>query len=206
MQLLYPLSQQSTASPFNDKDTFWLDDPRAFFTDTQHMVKIIPDQSMTLVEQLNTVFRFALYFSIVVIFVRQNITALFFAFFIAFFTIVIRYYDTQKNVSRKKVLEHMNVKDDPYSGHCIKPTPDNPFMNVKLSDYKQFPNRPPACDITKPSVKKKVHDAFYKGKPQDIEDIYDKRMNDRQFYTMPSTQIPNDQKQFAEWLYKRNDE
>ena len=37
---------------------------------------------------------------------------------------------------------------------------------------------------------------------QDVDDLFGRYNSQRQFYTMPSTTVPNDQKSFAEWLYK----
>ena len=34
-----------------------------------------------------------------------------------------------------------------------------------------------------------------------MNDIYNNRNSQRQYYTMPNTQIPNDQTSFARWLY-----
>jgi hypothetical protein len=38
---------------------------------------------------------------------------------------------------------------------------------------------------------------------RETDDIYDKSTLDRQFYTVPSTTIPNNRELFTEWLYDR---
>jgi hypothetical protein len=63
-------------------------------------------------------------------------------------------------------------------------------MNVMLGDYINMPNRPSACDVTNPVVKQAVR-ANIPDLPQD--DLFSDGRMDRQFYTMPSTTIPNDQ-------------
>jgi hypothetical protein len=35
----------------------------------------------------------------------------------------------------------------------------------------------------------------------DVDDLFGKMNSQRQFYTMPSTTIPNKQGEFAKWLY-----
>jgi hypothetical protein len=65
-----------------------------------------------------------------------------------------------------------------------------PYMNVMLGDYINMPNRPSACDVTNPVVKQAVR-ANIPDLPQD--DLFSDGRMDRQFYTMPSTTIPNDQ-------------
>ena len=37
--------------------------------------------------------------------------------------------------------------------------------------------------------------------PSDVNDVFGKMNSQRQFYTMPSTTIPNAQDDFAKWLY-----
>jgi hypothetical protein len=71
-------------------------------------------------------------------------------------------------------------------------------MNVMLGDYINMPERPSACDVTDPLVQQAVR-INTPELPQD-DPFVDGRM-DRQFYTMPSTTIPNDQKGFREFLY-----
>lgn len=81
---------------------------------------------------------------------------------------------------------------------CTKPTKDNPFMNYMISDYKDEPNKLKACT----NVEKEIDDNFNHNLYKDIDDLFEKKNSQRQFYTMPNTQNPNDQKAFAEWLYK----
>jgi hypothetical protein len=38
---------------------------------------------------------------------------------------------------------------------------------------------------------------------QNVDDIYNTQTSSRQFYTIPSSKIPNDQTLFANWLYNR---
>ena len=34
-----------------------------------------------------------------------------------------------------------------------------------------------------------------------LSDVFGKRNSQRQFYTMPNTEVPNSQDEFAKWLY-----
>jgi hypothetical protein len=89
-----------------------------------------------------------------------------------------------------------------YSGYtaapCVPPTDNNPHMNVMLGDYINMPNRPSACDVTNPVVKQAVR-ANIPDLPQD--DLFSDGRMDRQFYTMPSTTIPNDQTGYRNFLF-----
>lgn len=185
-------------------EIFWANDPFQFLFDVDNYVKIIPDKNMDLVEQLNATLRFCILFSVLMLVIRHDYRTIFFALFGAFLTVVIYKYNEKENKYKKKILEKMQVRDDKFEGKCTKPTPDNPFMNVNLTDYTDFPNRPKACNVSKASTKKDIEKNFNERFPRDVDDIYGKKMTDRQFYTMPSTTIPNDQKSFAEWLYVQN--
>ena len=73
-------------------------------------------------------------------------------------------------------------------------------MNTLVSDYKNNTQKKSACKYI-PDIKKKIENNFDNNLYKDIGDIYGKNSSQRQFYTMPNTQIPNDRKQFANWLY-----
>lgn len=184
------------------RETFWFDDPLWFLIDVHNASKFIPDNQMSLDEQLNAVVRFSIYFSLITLVIKRDYRILFFVVFTAFMTLIIRKYNDDLHSKRKTVLEKMDLGDERGRGLCMKPTKENPFMNVRMSDYKDFPSRPPACNIAKRPVNKMVRSYFDDGLYRDVDDIFGKQASDRQFYTMPVTTIPNDQTKFAEWLYR----
>lgn len=93
------------------------------------------------------------------------------------------------------------------SGTCTAPTVDNPFMNATMKDYMNFDkdgsivDRPPACDPSSPSVKNEIETNFNNNLFKDVNDVFGKSNSQRQFFTMPWTQIPNDRESFQQWLY-----
>lgn len=84
---------------------------------------------------------------------------------------------------------------------CRKPTEDNPFMNPPITDF-GTPNSPVACNANDDDIKESIKVNFNKGLFQDVDELWDKTNAQRQFYTMPNTAIPNNQSEFANWLYK----
>jgi hypothetical protein len=89
---------------------------------------------------------------------------------------------------------------------CVLPTPDNPFMNVALDDYRNDPNRPPACSPdtllnSGRTVGDETEVQFSKNLFMDVGDLFGSNNSRRQFYTNPSTTIPSNQNEFAQWLY-----
>lgn len=121
---------------------------------------------------------------------------------------------TVSNSDNKKNKEIGSEKLDEYDKNiilpkerkCSAPNRNNPFMNFMLSDYTDDPDKPQACtNINDESNKKIIEDIdlnFNYNLYKDIDDLFDKKNSQRQFYTMPNTRNPNDQKSFAEWLYK----
>lgn len=93
------------------------------------------------------------------------------------------------------------------NGKCTSPTLDNPFMNVTMKDYMNFDkdgsvvDRPQACDPTDPTVKSEIETNFNNNLFRDVNDVFGKSNSQRQFFTMPWTQIPNDRESFQKWLY-----
>ena len=82
---------------------------------------------------------------------------------------------------------------------CQLPTKNNPFMNTLLTDS---PKRKRNCNINNKTIKKMINKNFKENLFNDIEDVFNRKNSQRQFYTMPSTTIPNNQDTFQKWLYK----
>lgn len=90
---------------------------------------------------------------------------------------------------------------------CTMPTVENPFGNFTMTDMMKFDkngsivDRPPACDANDPSIKKKIDKAFNNNLFKDVNDVFSKGSSQRQFFTMPWTEIVNDRDSFQKWLY-----
>lgn len=82
------------------------------------------------------------------------------------------------------------------------PTPANPFMNVLLNEIQYNPSRPPAADNSETGLKTTLDDFFRVQWTSDPTDVFGKTQGQRQFYTMPSSSIPNDRESYQNWLYK----
>ena len=100
-------------------------------------------------------------------------------------------------------IEHKNVD-------WVKPTKENPFMNVNLLDYNDNPNR--KSEITKDiyiidkhkkeNLESDIEEKFNFNLYRDSGDIFGKKNSQREFYTTPVTTIPNNVEDFANWCYK----
>jgi hypothetical protein len=178
----------------------WYRDIKAFLFNKDTIFDIIPDKSQTLVEQLNNVMRFTIYFTIIVLIVKQDVRVLFFIVFAGIITWMIYTQYDAKNSDKIKLYDKLGIAEDFYNKACVKPTKDNPFMNVSPIDYADFPNRPKACSIQDSSAD--TARLFEQGLHREEDDVYNKSASDRQYFTMPFTTIPNDRGSFTDWLYK----
>lgn len=124
------------------------------------------------------------------------------------------YYDSDNNLHlgdshKPPEYNKYNQKENLYSfdeleehrkATCRKPTEDNPFMNPFSTDYMSG-NIPQACNMDDDQIKENMELNFNKGLYRDFEDVWNRKNSQRQFFTLPSTSIPNNQKEFARWLY-----
>jgi len=84
---------------------------------------------------------------------------------------------------------------------CKIPTKDNPLMNTNITDYNEG-NPPVACNSYDEDINEEININFNHDLFRNIDELWEKGNSQRQFYTMPNTAVPNNQKDFAEWLYK----
>jgi len=95
-----------------------------------------------------------------------------------------------------------------------QPTVQNPLMNVSIPEIEDNPNRKPAAPSFNPSVNLNINDSVktFISEKFENENINNKLFSDigdemnfdrsmRQWYSMPNTIIPNDQKAFREFVY-----
>ena len=87
---------------------------------------------------------------------------------------------------------------------CQPPTKENPFMNFTVGDLIDNPDRLPACKYDKISTE--MRNQFRSNIISDSSDIWGKYISDRNYYTMPNTEIVNDQTGFALWCFGKSGE
>jgi hypothetical protein len=158
--------------------------------DKKRLNELFPSKTMTRDEKINSITRLIIYVSIALSMYNNNIKYMYIALIgmggILFMV---------KN--RKEKIEEFNET-------CQKPTKNNPFMNVLVSDYpssKDYKEKDIACSSDE-DIKKAIETNFENGLYKDTDNLFNKNNSQRQFYTNPSTTIPNDQDSFSKWLYK----
>ena len=100
--------------------------------------------------------------------------------------------DNDDNIIQQTIIEQQSI--------TVKPTVENPFMNINLiTDNKEKENAPPSWNND--NIQKDIEDKFGYNLYRDVGDLYGKSNSQRQYYTVPSTTIPNNQTSFAKWCY-----
>ena len=177
-----------------ESDPFWLNDISILYR-ANRLTEFFPTPKYSKVENLNAFVRLAAYSSIIIAIHRRNINFLLLAVFVAIMTAFIHRFSSVVKFELDEQME--NTKK------CTKPTKDNPFMNTLLTDVGVYKERPIACEGEE--VEEKIEEIFHDGLYQDVNDIYQKKNSQRQFFTMPNTNeygIKNgDSVKFANWLY-----
>lgn len=193
----------------------FIDNP-GILVDKNHIFDFIPNIKASTEERINAIVRFSLYFSIVLMIFKNNYRYSY--IFVATLVISYFFYDTNRenfvsNNANNKVEEESDNNslfckgkskkdkeemDNSVNKNCDEPKCDNLFMNVLPTD--DFSNKKPACSYTK-EISKKVNNGFYNKFKKDVSTFYNQDFGMRQFYSMPNTQVPNDQGTFAKWLY-----
>lgn len=182
-------------------EQIWFKNPKGFITKTNYNV-FFPTNEMTFVEQLNCLLRLSLYFCVIIFIIKHNVNIFFIVIFVGLFTFLLYSIDEKNTQVHQRFLQENNLKEDKWTKElCVKPTKNNPFMNVLMSDYALNPGKKKACDIQSKKIKQEINDNFNEGLYRDVSDIFSKIASDRQFITNPSTTIPNDRENLTNWLY-----
>ena len=171
----------------------WYNNPKILL---DNIDQFFPNKKLNRIEKLNSLARFAIYYSILVIIFRQNINLhsisiiiLLISYFLGTtekFTLLDNKLNTNKNIST-------SIKK------CQEPTKENPFMNYTVGDLIDNSTRLPACNYE--NVKDKIRTNFRSHLYTDKSDLWGKFISDRNYYTMPNTDIVNDQTGFALWCF-----
>jgi len=203
-------------------DEFWYDQPSVLW-DSRRFIEFFPNPSLSLAEKLNALVRLSFYISIVLMVFYGNYLYIYIPIVVLAFTYLIysNYKEPKKEnlQSYKSLLNSTEEKNtisnetedatqlesslDEYkltTPECTKPTINNPLMNINLITDKR--DKPAACEYyDDPEIASKVEQKFEYNLYRDVSDLYNKRNSQRQYYTTPSTTIPNEQTAFAKWLY-----
>lgn len=167
-------------------DPFWFKKPEVLFS-KQNNLQFWPSKYQTYEERINAITRFILYSGVIMSFYKRDTNPLVLASLLVVVLVIV-------SNSKNKIIK--NILKNSTNGNCQKPTSQNPLGNQIPYDD---PFRKPACnsDIVENNITKSLFAEF----PTRGLGDKNKEFIERQFFSMPNTDIVNDQKGFASWLY-----
>lgn len=183
-------------------ENFWFNDPSILFrSDT--WTRFVPMKTMTTTEALNSVVRFGVYSSLLLTASTGDMSYLYSIPVVALASILLHHL-----FPHGKKLESYIDYVQPTSRQYTMPTPDNPFMNVVLTDITDNPDRPDAAPLSDKEVRSQVYKAFQQTRDiyMDTSDLFDQTQAMRTFHTLQSAKVPNDQDGFLSFLAKGYDD
>lgn len=185
----------------SNNNKIWFEDIVNFINEKNYFV-IIPLSQMSIEDKINAILRFLLYFGILLTLLRMDTRYIMIPVIAGLVSIVVYKYETRRKDIIETELERRDL-DIVNNKVCTRVTIDNPFMNPSIADITFNPDKPAACDITNEAVSKNIENKFNARVFQDVNDIFNNKASQRQFYTLPSTTIPNNRHGLANWLYNR---
>lgn len=176
------------------KEKIWFRNPSTFI---KKPLDFVPTSSMSVIELLNASVKLALYVSLILLCMQKNEKGVFILFMTVSLSIFIFHIH---GVEKGSYTYNKTV-------NVIKPTKDNPFMNITLDEYssstsREIENVYEESAYENDKVKEDISNAFETKLLSNTNDIFNKYNSQRQFYTMPVTTIPNKQNELAKWLYQ----
>jgi hypothetical protein len=170
-------------------DPFWKDDISILYN-KHRLIEFVPTADMSAVEKLNALTRLSVYAGLMLVIIYNNINYIYATLITMVLLVLIHEHHPNNNREQSGGAQTL-----------VRPTKDNPFMNVLMGDYVGNPLRLPASNVEDVDIKRSINENFSKGLYQDVDDIWGKANSQRQYYTTPSTTIPNDVDSFMKWCW-----
>jgi hypothetical protein len=196
------------------KVDFWLSNP-LILLDKEYINEIFPDKSYSLERKMNALTRIILLLGILGYLITKS-TKIAVSSIVTLIIIIVM-YKGEKSKSNKLTKDKINELKQTQEGFTnpeiykltksefTNPTKENPMMNVSLNEYVDNPTRKQAAPSYNVAVENEINENVKKNlDPRLFKDLGDDlyfEQSMRQFYTNPNTNIPNAQKEFAEFCY-----
>lgn len=199
----------------------WINDPSILFKHDK-LKDLWPTKDMNLEEKINTITRLIIFLTLFGFFITISYKFLLIGFTAIFAIVVIyliqRRIESKEGFSTKpsEVYSYLTNPKlyDENKNKFAKPSVQNPLMNVLIPEVIYHPQRKPAAPTYNPTVEKEINSSVkqFIVKSFDDKNIGKKLFGDTgeeiQFdrsmlpwTATPNTQIPNDQKNYLEFLY-----
>lgn len=199
-----------------DDTPFWAENPNILLSQS-HVFELFPIEKMSLNQKLNAITRLILLLTIVGFAYSKSFRLLIISAIMIFCIYLLHLYENRKIIEEKE--GYRNPAKDVLMGGASaafdRPTANNPFGNVLMTDYEDDPHKKPAPPLDSEAVVadilEKTKEMVMKtnsGQPDiaeklfsDLGDNFNFEQSMRPFYSNAATEIPNDQNAFAEFCY-----
>ena len=185
---------------------FWLENPNVLLN-KNYITEIWPNSDFDLARKLNAITRIIIIMAILGYFLTKSpyipISA------VVSLIILVIIYKSKGKMSIKEGFKSEFLEPDKDLNKILQkeftmPTKKNPVMNVLMNEYKENPHRKPAAPAYNDTVHKEINENATTQDKRLFKNLGDNLSFEnsmRNFYAMPNTQIPNNQKEFAEFCY-----
>jgi hypothetical protein len=201
------MAQSPQSPPILLQTPFWYENPSILYQ-SESLTEIFPSRRFDMTRKLNALVRLAFCYGVLMYLYEKERKYLYLPVVVLGITWIVHY--KQKDSGKAQVMkDSINgqladlTKLNALETECRIPTKDNPFMNPTLREYgSDQPTPPKSCpSYNNVGVQKRVEDLFNEDLYRDVTDVFGKNNSQRQYYTVPGSQIPNDQGSFSQWLY-----
>tara|TARA_Y100000817_G_scaffold305478_1_gene289582 strand:- start:264 stop:923 length:660 start_codon:yes stop_codon:yes gene_type:complete len=186
---------------------FWYNDISILYS-KDSIIEIFPSKRFDIVRKLNAILRLSIVYTLIMYFMKRDQKYLLIPFVVMGITWLVWYKqgDIHKDFIMKESMSNKIddlIKINDLETECRIPEKENPFMNPTLFDYgSDKPPLPKSCpSYNNVGIQRRVEELFNEDLYRDVNDIFGKNNSQRQFYTVPINQVPNDQHSFANWCY-----
>jgi len=221
-------SQQKMAE-LDQCPEFWTETPKVLFDNASDFFPFSEESKSCSTTALNSLTRFSIYLGVLLCLVTRNNIYFGIPVLGAILSVALFYNMKNQGTLRKGLIPTMgpplnegfspnaidftpNIVGSSASDKIVEdiigtkgrtsPTGTNPFMNILINEIGDYPKKPPAKYTVSPEVKKTIDDSFEVSLYGDPGDVWNRNQGQREFYTMPSTSVPNDRDSFQNWLYR----
>tara|TARA_B100001175_G_C19491730_1_gene632974 strand:- start:725 stop:1327 length:603 start_codon:yes stop_codon:yes gene_type:complete len=169
------------------RDVFWFNNPQIIF---KNYNVFFPNKNFSLIKNLNAVVRLFVYYTLLcIIFTNNDLYDVIKPLLLIMFITIVIYMNSNdiELFENKKIIVTENRTS----------TIENPLMNLSVSDYNSNKN----IIIDENVSNETINNNLTTDLPYNEDGGSSKKMFERSFYTMPVTNLNNDQTEFAKWLY-----
>ena len=185
----------------------WYKKPSILY-EKDYISEFYPSKRFDINRKLNAVLRTSIIYSLIMYLISKNNKYILIPLVVMAVTWAIwtrlsdTRVDTIKEESMSNQLDDL-IQINDLDTECRVPTKDNPFMNPGVGEFSNDTIRmPESCSsYNNVGVQRRVEQLFNEDLYRDMKDVFGKNNSQRQFYTVPGNQVPNDQGSFAQWCY-----